>query len=139
MTLIILCWLGLDKSELIGDIGSRSFYLRKSNDESPFSSFRSESAINLAQEVSAPSKPSHPLLFPCLKVNKVVRRIWRIWKLVLCSKWWSIFIYFLLDWFNLSRPPKQPILSVASIFIRHDWFLLAPYLIRCFLFWIIEL
>ncbi|KAK4260484.1 hypothetical protein QN277_003588 [Acacia crassicarpa] len=79
---------GLEKSELIGDVGSRSFFLRKSNNESPFSSFRSETAIYLAQEGSAPSKPpqpSHPLLFPCFKINKLARRVWRIWKLVLCS------------------------------------------------------
>ncbi|KAI9082743.1 hypothetical protein K1719_035317 [Acacia pycnantha] len=79
---------GLEKSELIGDVGSRSFFLRKSNNESPFSSFRSETAIDLAQEDSAPCKPpqpSHPLLFPCFKMNKLARRAWRIWKLVFCS------------------------------------------------------
>ncbi|XP_054810267.1 uncharacterized protein At4g22758 [Prosopis cineraria] len=80
---------GLDKSELIGDVGSRSFYLRKSNNESPSGSFRLETVTDPSKQGSDPSKqpPTHnPMLFPCFKINKFVRRLCRIWKMVVCSK-----------------------------------------------------
>ncbi|XP_028785361.1 uncharacterized protein At4g22758 [Neltuma alba] len=80
---------GLDRSQLIGDIGSRNFYLRKSKNESPFSLFRSETVADLTKEGSAPSKPPpqpHPLLFPCFKIGKIIRRTCRICQMVLCAK-----------------------------------------------------
>lgn len=81
--------LGLDKSEVIGDVGSRSFFLRKSNETSPFSSFRSESDHDLATESAAAhsTTPPPPFIlhsFISRKINKMVRRARKLWKILVC-------------------------------------------------------
>ncbi|TKY70868.1 hypothetical protein E2542_SST07162 [Spatholobus suberectus] len=79
----------LDKSEVIADVGSRSFYLRKNNDASTFSSFHSESAPELVTRTSTPSIANPPMLIPSFiarKISKIVRRAHRLWKIVVCSQ-----------------------------------------------------
>ncbi|CAN1333116.1 Uncharacterized protein At4g22758 [Linum perenne] len=63
----------LEKSELIGDVGSRSFYLRRN------SSLSEENAI----------MPPPPAMFPlqsffAVKFGKVVRRTRRLWNMLVC-------------------------------------------------------
>ncbi|KAL1316612.1 uncharacterized protein At4g22758 isoform X2 [Arachis ipaensis] len=78
----------LDKSELIGDVGSRSFYLRKSNGTSGMDSFHSESTPELVTHSSVPKTPSPFFLesFIAGKINKIVRRAKRLWNMVVCSQ-----------------------------------------------------
>jgi len=85
-------WLeGLDKSEVIADVGSRSFYLRKNSDASSIlSSFHSGSAPLLVSRASTPSLPNPPSFFiPSFfarKISKIVRRAQRLWNIVVCSQ-----------------------------------------------------
>ncbi|RYQ79735.1 hypothetical protein Ahy_Scaffold1g106592 isoform C [Arachis hypogaea] len=78
----------LDKSELIGDVGSRSFYLRKSNGTSGMDSFHSESTPELVTHSSVPKTPSPFFLesFIAGKINKIVRRAKRLWNMIVCSQ-----------------------------------------------------
>ncbi|XP_061357883.1 uncharacterized protein At4g22758 [Gastrolobium bilobum] len=79
----------LDKSEVIGDVGSRNFYLQKSNGASTSNSFHSESAHELVTSSTAPSIATPPLLlqsFIARKISKIVRRAQRLWKIVVCSQ-----------------------------------------------------
>ncbi|KAG6688843.1 hypothetical protein I3842_11G145300 [Carya illinoinensis] len=78
----------LDKSEMIGDAGSRSFYLRKSssqhrsNEPSPCTT-----EIVPAREGSPPPIPPSAFLLPSFiaqKISKIVRRTRRLWKLLVC-------------------------------------------------------
>ncbi|XP_075641081.1 uncharacterized protein At4g22758 [Castanea sativa] len=78
----------LEKSELIGDVGSRSFYLRKccsghsSNGTSP-----STSEIALPRENCPPPIPPPAFLLPSViarKISKIFRRARRLWKLLVC-------------------------------------------------------
>ncbi|XP_029154094.1 uncharacterized protein At4g22758 isoform X2 [Arachis hypogaea] len=82
------CLVGLDKSELIGDVGSRSFYLRKSNGTSGMDSFHSESTPELVTHSSVPKTPSPFFLesFIAGKINKIVRRAKRLWNMIVCSQ-----------------------------------------------------
>ncbi|KAH1157295.1 hypothetical protein GLYMA_11G029300v4 [Glycine max] len=76
----------LDKSQVIADVGSRSFYLRKNNDAS---SFRWGSAPEIFTRGSTPSIANPPLLIPSFiarKISKIVRRAHRLWNIVLCSQ-----------------------------------------------------
>ncbi|CAL0311677.1 unnamed protein product [Lupinus luteus] len=71
----------LDKSEVIGDVGSRSFYLRKNGSLSALNSFHSESGpCNIAVPPLLPSS------FIARKINKIVRRAQRLWNIVICSQ-----------------------------------------------------
>lgn len=97
--MVYLCfyWIGLEKSELIGDVGSRSFYLRKccsghsSNGTSP-----STSEIALPRENCPPPIPPPAFLLPSViarKINKIFRRARRLWKLLVCLQWgWPVTI-----------------------------------------------
>ncbi|KAG5070150.1 hypothetical protein JHK85_002527 [Glycine max] len=81
----------LDKSEVIADVGSRSFYLRKNNDASSTltSSFHWGSAPELATHTSTPSIANPPLLIPSFiarRICKIVRRAHRLWKILVCSQ-----------------------------------------------------
>ncbi|XP_057758922.1 uncharacterized protein At4g22758 isoform X2 [Arachis stenosperma] len=78
----------LDKSELIGDVGSRSFYLRKSNGTSGMDLFHSESTPELVTHSSVPKTPSPFFLesFIAGKINKIVRRAKRLWNMIVCSQ-----------------------------------------------------
>ncbi|KAK4557996.1 hypothetical protein RGQ29_007659 [Quercus rubra] len=78
----------LDKSELIGDVGSRSFYLRKccsghsSNGASPCAS-----EIAPPKENCPPPIPPPAFLLPSViarKISKIFRRTRRLWKLLVC-------------------------------------------------------
>ncbi|XP_059443463.1 uncharacterized protein At4g22758 [Corylus avellana] len=80
----------LDKSELIGDVGSRNFYLRKSGSSrssgggSPYAS-----EIVPARDSSPPPIPPPAFLLPAFiarKISKIVRRTRRLWKLIICSQ-----------------------------------------------------
>ncbi|XP_045814997.1 uncharacterized protein At4g22758 [Trifolium pratense] len=68
---------GLDKSEVIGDVNSRSFYLRKSNGES--------TSNDLAKHSSANPPPMLLPSFIVRKINKIVRRAQRLWNILVCS------------------------------------------------------
>ncbi|KAL9328639.1 hypothetical protein ACSQ67_003642 [Phaseolus vulgaris] len=84
-----LCLEGLDKSEVIADVGSRSFYLRKNSDASVMTSFHSGSAPQLVIRGSTPSIANPPFLFPSFlsrKINKIVRRAQRLWNILVCSQ-----------------------------------------------------
>ncbi|KAE9613164.1 hypothetical protein Lalb_Chr05g0214641 [Lupinus albus] len=70
----------LDKSEVIGDVGSRSFYLRKKGSLSALNSFHSESGPRIA------APPLLPASFIARKINKIVRRAQRLWNIVICSQ-----------------------------------------------------
>ncbi|KAJ7952435.1 PPR containing protein [Quillaja saponaria] len=73
---------GLDKSEIIGDVGSRSFYLRKTSGAAS-----SDSGIVPARENPHSAPP--PFLLPSFiawKIKKIVRRTRRLWNILVCSK-----------------------------------------------------
>ncbi|KAK2989164.1 hypothetical protein RJ640_027238, partial [Escallonia rubra] len=79
----------LNKSDMIGDVGSRSFYLRKSN--SACGSNRAE--IAAASVISdnvliRETTPSTPFLFFAAfisrKISKIIRRTRRLWKILGC-------------------------------------------------------
>ncbi|XWS61899.1 hypothetical protein CRYUN_Cryun07bG0164100 [Craigia yunnanensis] len=81
----------LDKSQLIGDAGSRSFYLRKSSSghtsNGASNSFVSE--IAPASANSPPAVPPPTYLLPAFiapKLSKIVRRTRRLWKVLVCSR-----------------------------------------------------
>lgn len=74
---------GLDKSEVIGNVNSRSFYLRMSNGESSTLN-SSESDHDLANRSSANPQILLPS-FVSRKINKIVRRAHRLWNILVCS------------------------------------------------------
>ncbi|EEF51012.1 conserved hypothetical protein [Ricinus communis] len=81
----------LDKSELIGDIGSRSFYLRRSCSNRSSNGAASPSVSENAVAGENPSRPVPPpafLLssFIAKKLGKVMRRSHRLWKVLVCWK-----------------------------------------------------
>ncbi|XP_059290241.1 uncharacterized protein At4g22758-like [Lycium ferocissimum] len=70
----------LSNTDVIGDVGSRSFYLRKSNSHG--------SNQEITTEI-APVKPnSHSLIvldgFFARKINKIIRRTCKLWKILGC-------------------------------------------------------
>ncbi|KAJ7944815.1 PPR containing protein [Quillaja saponaria] len=82
----------LDKSELIGDVGSRSFYLRKScgviHDSNATSAlYDSKTVPSAAREASLPLIPHPPFLLPSFiarNINKIIRTACRLWKILVC-------------------------------------------------------
>ncbi|PON92892.1 PPR containing protein [Trema orientale] len=82
----------LDKSEAIGDVGSRSFYLRKSSSgnstkNGASTSFTSEIAPVIASSTGTVTPPVFLLPnFFALKLQKLVRRTQKLWKILVCSQ-----------------------------------------------------
>ncbi|KAJ4827954.1 hypothetical protein Tsubulata_029138 [Turnera subulata] len=80
----------IDKSELIGDVGSRSFYLRRSSSNRSVngsSSFTEAVPVNRAN--SPPPGPPPTFLLPAIiarKLGKIERRARRLWKVLFCSQ-----------------------------------------------------
>ncbi|XP_050226432.1 uncharacterized protein At4g22758 [Mercurialis annua] len=76
----------LDKSELIGDIGSRSFFLRRSSSN--------RSSIGTASPSISETAPARPIpppafllsAFVARKAGKIIRRSHRLWKVLVCWK-----------------------------------------------------
>ncbi|KAA8521929.1 hypothetical protein F0562_012757 [Nyssa sinensis] len=76
----------LDKTDVIGDVGSRSFYLRKS---SSGRGGEMASASSISEIVSArattPQPPTFSLAsFIARKINKIIRRTQKLWKILGC-------------------------------------------------------
>uniref|UniRef100_A0A5B7BEV0 DUF7054 domain-containing protein n=1 Tax=Davidia involucrata TaxID=16924 RepID=A0A5B7BEV0_DAVIN len=69
----------LDKTEVIGDVGSRSFYLRKSS---------GGSTSSITERASSPAPPSTRIVFLpgfiARKFNKIIRRTRKLWKILGC-------------------------------------------------------
>lgn len=86
--------LGLDKSELIGDVGSRSFYLRRnasshgSGSEALNQDIEGVNASTLSSFLPSPVPP--PTIFLrnliTLKMDKIVRKIRRLWRVIICMR-----------------------------------------------------
>ncbi|XP_004298701.1 PREDICTED: uncharacterized protein At4g22758 [Fragaria vesca subsp. vesca] len=77
----------LDKSDLIGDVGSRSFYLRKSSSKNGGSTASLE--VIPVRANSPPPAPRPGLLLPnfiARKLAKLVRRTHRLWKVIVCMR-----------------------------------------------------
>ncbi|PSS04095.1 hypothetical protein CEY00_Acc19935 [Actinidia chinensis var. chinensis] len=81
----------LSKSEMIGDVGSRSFYLRKGNSEHSSNGDITISASLTSEIVSStpvPSTPSPPLFcfppFIAWDIRKIIRRTRKLWKILGC-------------------------------------------------------
>ncbi|KAJ8767680.1 hypothetical protein K2173_018238 [Erythroxylum novogranatense] len=78
------CLQGLDKSELLGDLGTRSFFLRRRRNNGASTSCSSE--VDPAKGSPPPGSPP-AFLFPCFcarKISKLVRRTRRLWKILIC-------------------------------------------------------
>ncbi|KAK6251184.1 hypothetical protein SCA6_005189 [Theobroma cacao] len=81
----------LDKSLIIGDAGSRSFYLRKSSSDNSSNgasnSFVSEIGLEGANSPPAVPPPTYLLTaFIARKLSKIVRRTRRLWKVLVCLR-----------------------------------------------------
>ncbi|EXC17851.1 hypothetical protein L484_023207 [Morus notabilis] len=79
----------LDKAEIIGDVGSRSFYLRKSSSRNSGNSGASTSFTSEIVPERATSPPPPVFLLPsflALKIQKIVRRSRKLWKILVCSQ-----------------------------------------------------
>ncbi|KAJ9147787.1 hypothetical protein P3X46_029908 [Hevea brasiliensis] len=79
----------LDKSELIGDIGNRSFYLRRSSSNRSSNGPSSPSNLHniVVRENSSPPITPLPFFFSSFvarKFGKIMRRSRRIWKVLVC-------------------------------------------------------
>ncbi|XP_030524622.1 uncharacterized protein At4g22758 [Rhodamnia argentea] len=79
---------GLDKSELIGHVGSRSFYLRRSSNGRS----TSEASASFIPE-AVPAKSSSPAILPSLflaptfvarRIGKIIRRTPKLWRFFIC-------------------------------------------------------
>lgn len=104
---IVVEYIGLDKSELIGDAGSRSFYLRRSG-----SNCSSNAEIIPATMGSPPPPPFLLPTFIARKFGKIVRRAHKLWKVVICMRWWLMAI---------QTPPlffDSLIVGVTELFFR---------------------
>lgn len=80
---------GLDRSELIGDVGSRSFYLRRSGNgrgTSEASASSSVPEVALAKSASPPIPPSLFLAptFVARRIGKIIRRTPKLWRFFIC-------------------------------------------------------
>ncbi|XP_009588777.1 uncharacterized protein At4g22758-like [Nicotiana tomentosiformis] len=75
----------LSNTDVIGDVGSRSFYLRKSN-----SNGSNASNGEMASEIALVKANSHPLVVPLgffgRKINKIIRRSCKLWKILGCMQ-----------------------------------------------------
>ncbi|XP_009800831.1 uncharacterized protein At4g22758-like isoform X1 [Nicotiana sylvestris] len=73
----------LSNTDMIGDVGSRSFYLRKSNSSNA-------SYQEIALEIAPVKANSHPLVishgFFGRKINKIIRRSCKLWKILGCMQ-----------------------------------------------------
>lgn len=82
----------LDKSEVIGDCGSRSFYLRKNSSNNSSNNGGSTSFTSEAVPARANSPP--PLARPVFllpnffarKLGKIIRRTHKLWRIIICMK-----------------------------------------------------
>lgn len=79
----------LDKAEMIGDVGSRSFYLRKSSSRN--SSNNGASTLFTSEIASERAAPPPPPVFQlpsffALPMQKIVRRTRKLWKILVCSQ-----------------------------------------------------
>ncbi|KAJ0970985.1 hypothetical protein J5N97_018944 [Dioscorea zingiberensis] len=78
----------LDKSEKIGEVGSRSFYLRKSPNNDSFASTESNTAAGAARGSEIEllrTDPTHFFLsFIAKRLDKIGRRTRRLWKVFVC-------------------------------------------------------
>lgn len=80
----------LDKTELIGEVGSRSFYLRRSSSNRSADGRSTEKTVQ-ARASSPTPRPLPPFLLPVSafigrKLGKIERRTRRLWKLLFCSQ-----------------------------------------------------
>ncbi|KAF4366582.1 hypothetical protein F8388_004246 [Cannabis sativa] len=78
----------LDKSDAIGDVGSRSFYLRKRSSRNG-ASFTSETSSLRASSSGIVVQPPPVFLLPnfvAIGVQKMVRRTRKLWKILVCSQ-----------------------------------------------------
>lgn len=83
-------WLGLDKSEVIGDVGSRSFYLRKSSSSNGGSTSLTTEVVPV-RENTPPAAPRPVFLLPnfiARKLGKIARRTHKLWRVIICI-WWD--------------------------------------------------
>ncbi|KFK31957.1 hypothetical protein AALP_AA6G181800 [Arabis alpina] len=64
----------LEKTEVIGEIGSRSFYMRKREPENRISVIRSFPSANLIES------------FIAQKIGRIVRRSRKIWNILICTQ-----------------------------------------------------
>ncbi|XP_016479868.1 uncharacterized protein At4g22758-like isoform X2 [Nicotiana tabacum] len=73
----------LSNSDMIGDVGSRSFYLRKSNNNG-----NNSRNAEIAMEITSMEANSNPILaIPglfALNINKMIRRTSKFWKFLGC-------------------------------------------------------
>ncbi|BFG31518.1 uncharacterized protein Pyn_18813 [Prunus yedoensis var. nudiflora] len=82
----------LDKSEVIGDCGSRSFYLRKSSSNRSSNNGGSTSFTSEAVPARANSPPpaARPVFllpnFFARKLGKIIRRTHKLWRIIICMK-----------------------------------------------------
>ncbi|KAH7514084.1 hypothetical protein FEM48_Zijuj11G0050900 [Ziziphus jujuba var. spinosa] len=80
----------LDKEEIIGDVGTRNFYLRKSSSGRSSNDGRSTSFVsdNNIVAVRATSPPPAFLFsdFIARKIGKIMRRVQKLWNVVVCSR-----------------------------------------------------
>ncbi|XP_057511026.1 uncharacterized protein At4g22758-like isoform X2 [Actinidia eriantha] len=78
---------GLSKSDMIGDVGSRSFYLRKGNSEEHSSHEGISISASLTSEIVSSTPPSSPFFFPpfiARNIQKIIRRARKLWKILGC-------------------------------------------------------
>ncbi|XP_056160337.1 uncharacterized protein At4g22758-like isoform X1 [Syzygium oleosum] len=81
----------LDKSKLLGDVGSRSFYLRRTTTGLDNSGFSASFVSDKAATVRTSSPPSPPLFFLfttfiARKLAKIMRRAHKLWRIIICSQ-----------------------------------------------------
>ncbi|KAL7182882.1 hypothetical protein ACSBR1_041540 [Camellia fascicularis] len=86
---------GLNKWDVIGDVGSRSFYLRRGNSDRSSSSGKEMISASFPSEIvsatrgstSLPHTPSSFFFLPpfiARKINKIIRRTRKLWKILGC-------------------------------------------------------
>ncbi|KAB2622542.1 hypothetical protein D8674_024724 [Pyrus ussuriensis x Pyrus communis] len=76
----------LDKSEVIGDVGSRSFYLRKSSSSNGGSTSLITEVVPV-RENTPPAAPRPVFLLPnfiARKLGKIARRTHKLWRVIIC-------------------------------------------------------
>ncbi|GFZ01215.1 hypothetical protein Acr_14g0008500 [Actinidia rufa] len=77
----------LSKSDMIGDVGSRSFYLRKGNSEEHSSHEGISISASLTSEIVPSTPPSSLFFFPpfiARNIQKIIRRARKLWKILGC-------------------------------------------------------
>ncbi|XP_062074132.1 uncharacterized protein At4g22758 [Humulus lupulus] len=78
----------LDRSDVIGDVGSRSFYLRKNSSRNGDSVTSETSPLRASSTSGHVAQPRDFLLpnFVAISVQKIVRRTRKLWKILVCSQ-----------------------------------------------------